>query len=105
MKLFYSKGACSLAPIILADWLGLELDIERVNLKDPGVDREEFFRPALFQVDDAARQGTDHRRVSGQNAEGAFRARRRKGFNVSFKDFSVGRNYCEIKRHIVTSRQ
>lgn len=38
MKLFYSKGACSLAPIILADWLGLELDIERVNLKEPGAD-------------------------------------------------------------------
>lgn len=38
MKLFYSKGACSLAPIILADWLGLELDIERVNLKEPSED-------------------------------------------------------------------
>jgi glutathione S-transferase len=38
MKLFYSKGACSLAPIILADWLELELDIERVNLRQPGED-------------------------------------------------------------------
>lgn len=36
MKLYYSPGACSLAPIILAEWLGLPLEIEKVNLKDPG---------------------------------------------------------------------
>ena len=35
MKLYYSPGACSLAPIILAEWLELPLEIERVNLKEP----------------------------------------------------------------------
>lgn len=35
MKLYYSPGACSLAPIILAEWLELPLEVERVNLKEP----------------------------------------------------------------------
>lgn len=35
MKLYYSPGACSLAPMILADWLRLSLDTERVNPRDP----------------------------------------------------------------------
>lgn len=39
MKLFYSPGACSLAPIILAEWLELPLAVGKVNLKEPS---EEF---------------------------------------------------------------
>lgn len=35
MKLFYSPGACSLAPIILAEWLGLPLELERANPREP----------------------------------------------------------------------
>lgn len=36
MKLYYSPGACSLAPMILAEWLDLPLDIERVTDRGPG---------------------------------------------------------------------
>lgn len=39
MKLFYSPGACSLAPIILAEWLGIPLEVGKVDLKNPS---EEF---------------------------------------------------------------
>jgi glutathione S-transferase len=35
MKLYYTPGTCSLAPIILAEWLELPLEIERVNHRDP----------------------------------------------------------------------
>lgn len=35
MKLYYAPGTCSLAPIILAEWLGLDLELERVNHRDP----------------------------------------------------------------------
>lgn len=35
MKLYYSPGACSLAPIILADWLGVSLEIEKTDLRNP----------------------------------------------------------------------
>ncbi|MDX1461191.1 MAG: glutathione S-transferase N-terminal domain-containing protein [Xanthomonadales bacterium] len=38
MKLYYSPGACSLAPIILAEWLGQDLDIEKVDLRNPSPD-------------------------------------------------------------------
>ncbi len=63
MKLFYSPGACSLAPIILAEWLDLPLDIEKVNLKDPS---EEFLEanplgavPALVLDDGKAMTQVD----------------------------------------------
>jgi len=39
MKLFYSPRACSLAPIILAEWLDIPLKVGKVNLREPG---EEF---------------------------------------------------------------
>ncbi len=35
MKLYFSPGACSLAPMILAEWLELPLEVERVNLRAP----------------------------------------------------------------------
>jgi glutathione S-transferase len=35
MKLYYAPGTCALAPMILAEWLELPLDIERVNHRDP----------------------------------------------------------------------
>ncbi len=35
MKLFYAPGACSLAPIILAEWLGIKLELEKVNIRNP----------------------------------------------------------------------
>ncbi len=35
MKLYYAPGTCSLAPVILAEWLGLDLELERVNHRDP----------------------------------------------------------------------
>jgi glutathione S-transferase len=35
MKLFYAPGTCALAPMILAEWLELPLDIEKVNHRDP----------------------------------------------------------------------
>lgn len=35
MKLYYAPGTCSLAPVILAEWLGLPLELERVNHRDP----------------------------------------------------------------------
>lgn len=38
MKLFYAPGTCSLAPIILAEWLDLPLDLERVDHRDPRED-------------------------------------------------------------------
>jgi glutathione S-transferase len=34
MKLYYSPGACSLAPIILAEWLELPMELERANIRD-----------------------------------------------------------------------
>lgn len=35
MKLFYGNGTCALGPIILAEWLDLPLEIEKVNLREP----------------------------------------------------------------------
>ena len=35
MKLYYAPGTCALAPMILAEWLELPLDIEQVNHRDP----------------------------------------------------------------------
>lgn len=35
MKLFYAPGTCALAPMILAEWLELPLNIERVNHREP----------------------------------------------------------------------
>jgi glutathione S-transferase len=34
MKLYYSPGACSLAPMILAEWLDIPLDLERTNIRE-----------------------------------------------------------------------
>jgi len=34
MKLFYSQGACSLAPMIVAQWADIELETAKVNLAD-----------------------------------------------------------------------
>jgi glutathione S-transferase len=36
MKLYYSPGACSLAPMILAEWLFIKFDIQKVDLRNPG---------------------------------------------------------------------
>ena len=33
MKLYYAQGTCSLAPMIVAAWAGIELDTEAVNIK------------------------------------------------------------------------
>jgi len=35
MKLYYAPKTCSLAPIILAEWLSLPLEIQQVNHRDP----------------------------------------------------------------------
>lgn len=35
MKLYYAPGTCALAPVILAEWLELPLDIEQVNHREP----------------------------------------------------------------------
>jgi glutathione S-transferase len=35
MKLYYSPGACSLAPLILAEWLFIKLDLQKVDLSNP----------------------------------------------------------------------
>lgn len=35
MKLYYAPGTCSLAPMILAEWLEIPLDLEQVNQRDP----------------------------------------------------------------------
>ena len=35
MKLFYSKGACSLAPMIIAEWLDIKLTLQKIDLKNP----------------------------------------------------------------------
>ena len=35
MKLYYSPGACSLAPMILAEWLFIKFDIQKVDLRNP----------------------------------------------------------------------
>ena len=35
MKLYYSPGACSLAPIIIAEWLFIKLDLKKVDLSNP----------------------------------------------------------------------
>lgn len=34
MKLYYAPGTCSLAPIILAEWLDLPLELEKVDHRD-----------------------------------------------------------------------
>lgn len=34
MKLYYSPGACSLAPMIVMEWLGQAYELERVNLRE-----------------------------------------------------------------------
>lgn len=34
MKLFYSPGACSLAPMIVAEWLGIKLGLQKVDLQN-----------------------------------------------------------------------
>ena len=36
MKLFYTPGACSLAPIIVAEWLDIKLNLRKVDLQNPG---------------------------------------------------------------------
>ncbi|MDX1556192.1 MAG: glutathione S-transferase N-terminal domain-containing protein [Xanthomonadales bacterium] len=63
MKLFYGNGTCALGPIILAEWLDLPLEIERVNLKEPS---EEFLAanplgavPALVLDDGTAMTQVD----------------------------------------------
>ena len=33
MKLYYAQGSCSLAPMIVAAWAGIELDTEAVNIR------------------------------------------------------------------------
>lgn len=38
MKLYYSPGACSLAPMIVAEWTGMALELERVNTREPSAD-------------------------------------------------------------------
>jgi len=35
MKLFYAPGTCSLAPIILAEWLNIDIELVRVNHREP----------------------------------------------------------------------
>ena len=35
MKLYFAPGTCSLAPIILAEWLDLPLELEKVNHREP----------------------------------------------------------------------
>lgn len=35
MKLFYAPGTCALAPMILAEWLDLPLEYQRVDHRDP----------------------------------------------------------------------
>ncbi len=35
MKLYYSPGACSLAPLILAEWLFIKFDLQKVDLQNP----------------------------------------------------------------------
>lgn len=35
MKLYYSPGACSLAPMILAEWLFIKFDVQKVDLRNP----------------------------------------------------------------------
>jgi glutathione S-transferase len=35
MKLYFAPGTCALAPIILAEWLGVGLELKRVNHRDP----------------------------------------------------------------------
>lgn len=34
MKLYYSPGACSLAPMIVAEWLGIKLTLQKVDLQN-----------------------------------------------------------------------
>lgn len=36
MKLFYSRDACSLAPMIVAEWLDITLTLQKVDLANPG---------------------------------------------------------------------
>lgn len=36
MKLFYSRGTCSLAPMIVAEWLDIKLTLQKVDLENPG---------------------------------------------------------------------
>lgn len=38
MKLYYAPGTCALAPMILAEWLDLPLQIERVDHRNPDAD-------------------------------------------------------------------
>jgi len=39
MKLYYSPGACSLAPMIIAEWLFIKLNLQKVDLRNP----DEYF--------------------------------------------------------------
>ena len=34
MKLFYSPGSCSLAPMIIAEWLGIKLTLQKLDLNN-----------------------------------------------------------------------
>lgn len=34
MKLFYSPGSCSLAPMIVAEWLDIKLTLQKIDLKN-----------------------------------------------------------------------
>ena len=35
MNLFYTPGTCSLAPIIVAEWLDIKLKLRKVDLQNP----------------------------------------------------------------------
>lgn len=36
MKLYYAQGACSLAPMIVASWTGIDLELEKVDFANRG---------------------------------------------------------------------
>lgn len=42
MKLFYAQGTCALAPMIVAKWAGIEMELEKVDFANRG--------PAFYKV-------------------------------------------------------
>ncbi len=88
MKLYYSPGACSLSPHIVAREAGIAVDLKKVDLKTktlaeggadvPGDQRQGLRAGARLDDGSAAHRGAGDRAVPGRPETGIRALRRRR---------------------------